>query len=53
MNKEIEYCPRCELEFKMAQNPDTSWSITMPPHDPRCPKIAPSRPAPLEPLPHD
>jgi len=42
-----EYCPRCMILFKMAREPDKLVSMVLPPHDPRCPKIAAVKPQPL------
>jgi hypothetical protein len=45
LNKMI--CPRCAILFEMKRNSEGSWSIVLPPHDPRCPVVAPYRPASL------
>jgi hypothetical protein len=42
-----EVCGRCRILFEMARDPDTTWMIVLPPHDPRCPAIARFRPKPL------
>lgn len=42
-----EYCPRCMILFKMTCDPDRPYGIVLPPHDPRCPKVALERPASL------
>ena len=49
-----EYCGRCMLEFRMALDPGKPWGIVLPPHHPRCPKVAVPYPAPLLPelVPH-
>ena len=42
-----DYCERCWILFEIVRDPDKTWSIVLPPHDPRCPKIAKHKPAPL------
>ena len=33
-----KHCPRCQIQLEMAQNPDSSWMVILPPHDSRCSK---------------
>lgn len=47
MSKEERYCPRCMILHEMALNPDKTWSIVLPPHDPACEKVAIPHPKPL------
>ncbi len=42
-----DICGRCQILFEMARNPDATWMIVLPPHDPRCPAVAWLRPKPL------
>lgn len=42
-----EYCPRCMIEFEHARNPEKPLMMVLPPHDPRCPRIAYPKPEPL------
>ena len=45
-----KYCPRCMIVYRMSMDTNRPYSIVLPPHDPNCPMMQPTHPAPLLPL---